>query len=252
MVLITSAIDLEDGAFLVGGQALNLWAERYATKTQELVAFAPYTSKDVDYFGYREAAEKLAAALHGTVAVPPLGDATPSTAVVTATINGRVVQIDFISSVLGVSARKLESSVAEIVVPMRSDEGEKLLSIPLMHPLHCLESRIANVLHPATKRRDDTAMRQLHAAPIVLREYIEEAINDGDLREVNACFQELFKYLRSDIIGRKAHAQTPVDPLDVIRHFVSDLRFDERYRMYNLTRMIEHVEDRRRRQAGDE
>lgn len=119
VIAVASVIDLEDGAFVVGGQALNLWAERFAARTRELVAYGPYTSKDIDYFGYREAAAKLAKALGGKVSYPPLGDATPSTAVVMAEINGKPVQIDFIASVLGVSARSLEKGVAEIVVPVR-------------------------------------------------------------------------------------------------------------------------------------
>lgn len=39
------------GAFLVGGQALNLWAERYSAAAPELDYYGPYTSKDVDFFG---------------------------------------------------------------------------------------------------------------------------------------------------------------------------------------------------------
>lgn len=39
------------GAFLVGGQALNLWAERYSAAAPELDSYGPYTSKDVDFFG---------------------------------------------------------------------------------------------------------------------------------------------------------------------------------------------------------
>lgn len=39
------------GAFLVGGQALNLWAESYSAAAPELDSYGPYTSKDVDFFG---------------------------------------------------------------------------------------------------------------------------------------------------------------------------------------------------------
>ena len=210
VIAVASIIDLEDGAFVVGGQALNLWAERFSARTRELAAYGPYTSKDIDYFGHREAAAKLAAALGGRVFYPPPGDATVSTAVVEAEINGRRVQIDFIHNVLGVAARALERAIAEIAVPVRTgDGGDRVLTIPLMHPVHCLQSRIANVLHPATRRRDDTAMRQLHAAPIVVREYIAEALDDGDRREAHECLQEIFRYVRSDTLGAVAHARTP-------------------------------------------
>lgn len=122
-----------------------------------------------------------------------------------------------------------------------------MLTVPLMHPVLCMQSRIANVLHPATKRRDDTAMRQLHAAPIVVREYIAEALDDGDRREAHLCLQEIFRYLRSDVLGHSTHAQTPIDPLDIIHHFADDPRFDSRYREHNITSMIAEIEDRRQR-----
>jgi hypothetical protein len=46
---LASILTLSDGAFIVGGQALNIWAERYSA-VAELADFGPYTSKDIDYF----------------------------------------------------------------------------------------------------------------------------------------------------------------------------------------------------------
>jgi hypothetical protein len=246
VIAVASIINLEDGVFVVGGQALNLWAERYSTRTSELSAYGPYTSKDIDYFGYREAAAKLAAALGGSVLYPEPEDPTPSTAVVDAEINGKKVQIDFICNVLGVAARNLERAVAEIAVPIRTENAEdRVLTIPLMHPIHCLQSRIANVLHSALQRRDNTAMRQLYAAPIVVREYINEALEDGDEREAHKCLQEIFKYMRSDTLGSIAHAKTSIDPLEIIIHFADDTRIDERYRKHNISSMISAIKKRR-------
>ena len=67
---LAGILQLSDKAFIVGGQALNLWAERYS-EVPELAAYGPYTSKDIDYFGRREAARKLADALGGTLRIPP-------------------------------------------------------------------------------------------------------------------------------------------------------------------------------------
>jgi hypothetical protein len=250
VIAVASIINLEDGVFVVGGQALNLWAERFSARTPELSAYGPYTSKDIDYFGHKEAAAKLAEALGGKVIFPKLEDPTPSTALVEAEINGKSVQIDFICNVLGVVARDLENAIAEIAVPIRTEGFEdRMLTIPLMHPVHCLQSRVANVLHPATRRSDRTAMRQLYAAPIVVREYIDEALDDGDTREAYKCFQEIFRYVRSDSFGAVAYAKTPIDPFGIIIHFSDDQRIDERYRKHNIPSMIAEITKRREKKV---
>lgn len=44
---------------IVGGQAVNIWAEIFVTDLPELNAFAPFTSRDADIFGDRELARRL-------------------------------------------------------------------------------------------------------------------------------------------------------------------------------------------------
>jgi hypothetical protein len=62
---IASILGEDQDTFIVGGQALNIWAEYYAGSANELNAYRPFTSKDIDYFGYRAAAERLAARIGG-------------------------------------------------------------------------------------------------------------------------------------------------------------------------------------------
>lgn len=56
--------DLPD-IVLVGGQAVNYWADRYRHVVPELAAEWPFTSRDIDFFGRREDVEILAERLHG-------------------------------------------------------------------------------------------------------------------------------------------------------------------------------------------
>ena len=242
MLDIASVLTLEDGAFVIGGQALNLWAEYYA-KADELAAYRPFTSKDIDYFGFREAAQKLADELGGVVREPAFDDHTPQTAIVEAQIHGKPIQIDFLSNVLGVRPNAIENGVVEILFPAVHGETARTVAIPVMHPLHCLQSRIANLI--TLGRRDDTAKRQAEAASIVLREYIADVLYEGDHREATRTLQELFHFLSRDIVGRKAHRIVERDPLTVMQAFVDDPRIDARYREKILGPAIAKIERKR-------
>lgn len=222
--------------FIIGGQALNLWAERYA-HVRELASFGPYTSKDLDYFGHRDAAEKLARHLGGRLRIPEPGNVTPQSAILVARVAGREVEIDFLAHVLGVRPKALEASAVEIIVPVRSGDEQGALALPVMHPLHCFQSRVANVIQ--LRRKDDVSRRQLGAAPIVIREYTSEMLALGEKDEATRTLQRLFEYLRSDINGRVAHRYMDSDPAGVIDHFATDERIDVRYRQHNILAMQE-------------
>lgn len=239
---IAKILQGDERAFVVGGQALNLWAEYYAPRAAELLEFRPYTSKDIDYFGQKDVAAKLAEGLGGTLKVPDTGNTTFQTALVEATVDGIEIGIDFLSHVKGVQ-RGLEDGVSDLIVPYEQGGETAEIAIRLMHPLHCLQSRVANTFELG--REDGTSQRQLAAAPIVLREYINEALSDNAEREATDVLRALFKYLRTDINGRKAHRILRYDPIDIFRHFLKDERLDVRWRERSLPNMISQLEETR-------
>lgn len=239
---IAKILEDDERAFVVGGQALNLWAEYYSSRAAELIEFRPYTSKDIDYFGQKDVAAKLAKGLGGTLKVPDSNDTTFQTALVEATVEGIEIGIDFLSHVKGVQ-RGLEGGVTDLIIPYEYAGKETELAIRLMHPLHCLQSRVANVLELG--RKDGTSQRQLAAAPIVLREYIDQALADGEEREAIDILQALFKYLRTDINGRRAHQILRYDPINIFCHFLKDERLDVRWRERSLAHMIGQLEEKR-------
>jgi len=236
-------LTLKDGAFVIGGQALNIWAERYYSKADELRYYGPYTSKDLDYFGQKDAARKLADAIGGKVLVPSANDHSPESARVVATIDGHNVEVDFLTHVKGVPDDRLQQSAADLNFEVKLDGDIVTLKVPIMHPFHCLSSRVANVIELG--RKDDTAKRQLEAAPIVLREYINEQL-EAD-RETNATqtLQALFHYLKSDLNGRKAHTIMKNDPAAIFDRFATDERIDARFREHNLATMRREIAERR-------
>ena len=240
VIELASILQLDDGAFIVGGQALNLWAELYSDDCPELADFGPFTSKDLDYFGQQAAASKLASALDGEVIFPDPDDATPNAALVTAVIGDRKIQIDFMRHVMGVRPTPLKQLATELLVPL--DNGG-VLAIPLMHPLHCLQSRIANVLK--LDRSDQTAMRQLGAAPHVLEAYLLRMLDLNEVKEVQDTLRNLYHYLLSDPEGKKAASLPMKDPLEIISRLTKHQKLDWRYRWFNLRAMRRKIASKR-------
>lgn len=246
VIKLASVLKLEDGAFIVGGQAVNLWAERYAPNCPELAYYAPFTSKDLDYFGYAAAAQKLAEALGGEAIYPDLNDHTPQSALVCATVDGRALQIDFLSHVIGIQPIELQSQAVELRVPLNNGEG--YLDIPVMHPLHCLQSKVTNYVK--LDRKDDAAMRQLGAAPIILEKYIKEMLQISEIREVVRTIQRLYYFLHKHEAGRLTSTMPMPDPLGIITRLISDNRLDWRFRWFNLRQMRKRIRESRSNRAS--
>lgn len=240
VVELASILRLEDGAFLIGGQALNLWAEHYHSRADELHEFGPYTSKDIDYFGHLDAAEKLAAALDGEIRTPKIGDATPHTAIVKAQFQGQLLEIDFLDTVLGVDPTIMQHFAVNLAVPMTLGGTSGQILIPVMNPVHCLQSRVANVMKLG--RRSLLAEKQLQASPIIVREYLKELLDGGHLKAVHAAACGLFEYFRSDPEGRRSLHVFRHDPLRSFEVLRSDGRLDVRYREKTIQPMIDRLE----------
>lgn len=234
-------------AFLVGGQALNFWAERYYSNCPELAQYGPYASKDVDFFGTSDAADKLAKALGGKAIYPQSGDHTPQSAIVSAVVLGHKIEIDFLWNVLGPPADQVKKQMVHIDYPIRPADNSKV-PISVMHPLHCLQSRAANVI--TLKRTSATAMRQLNAAPIVLREYISEAIGEGQdpsrVRVAISILRQLGNYLTTDIVGSKIHTITQYNPINVFKKFSDSPLLDERFKDNQLQSLIRQIEEKQK------
>lgn len=115
---------------LIGGQALNLWAERYQL-IPELAAAAPFTSKDIDFGGEASAVEHCAQLVGGEYQIFSTKDRSICAGIVT-TPDG--VKIDLVRMPCGVSI----DDVARDAV--------SLPAVRVMHPIHVLQSRAANVV----------------------------------------------------------------------------------------------------------
>lgn len=240
VVEVIAALSPENGAFLVGGQALNFWADYFLEYSTELQALAPFTSKDIDFQGTKEAAIQLAEMFGGTVVVPKGEHATPNSAVVTIEINGIKVTIDFLNSVVGLDPLK-EKYVVDFEVPISLDNGEcKTFVIGIHHPFACMVTRVTNICY--LKRSDDMAYKQLQIAPVVLKCYLDKLIDlYGNCAELNIILTKLHIFLRRNVYGRKVHLFSQSDPLCVLESYRFDERLDERFRRHQIATWVEDI-----------
>jgi hypothetical protein len=141
------------GIVLVGGQALNFWAESLGIATTE--TSGPYgaaLSDDIDFLGSARAALAFGEAAGGNVAVAGWESAhSPNTALVTLDIDGEEHLIDFLRDMKGFSAQELKR-VQRWAVPLRLQRGD-MQPLYVMHPVHCLEAQLENVYGTALNRR---------------------------------------------------------------------------------------------------
>jgi hypothetical protein len=166
---------------LIGGQALNLWAERYAGSCPELAAAAPFTSKDIDFCGTADNVRECAQLVGGTHQLFDVSDRTAAAGVVT-TPTG--IELDLVRTPCGVNP-------TEVVL-----HAVPLPSVRVMHPLHVLASRAANVVH--IPRSDEHSLKQLQLAVFVVREFIHEVLRESSAREAHKLNEWAFEIAASE------------------------------------------------------
>jgi hypothetical protein len=167
-------------SIIVGGQALNIWGEHYFERAQnELRAFTPFQSKDIDFFGDREEAVALAKMLDGNLNIPSLEDVvTPSSAMIDFKVGDRHYVVDFLRAVAGLDTRIMKERASTLAIDLPDQDGiYRRTEVQLLNPIDVLLSRIAGIT--ILKRSDQGALRQLAAAPIILKEYILELLDSA-------------------------------------------------------------------------
>ena len=225
-------------AIVVGGQSVNLWAEHYAGRNAGFPDNGPYTSKDVDFFRNARAAEALADALGGKLLLPKPDDATPNAAVVIGMLEDREIEVDFMTSVLGVD----ESSITTKYVTLGgvNTVTGNTFRILLLHPLDCLRSRFANI--NKLSREDDLSLRQARTAIAIVKHFIDDLLVMKLTGEAQRALRDLCYVVRDGFIRGDVAFRHDIDPLPVLRAFLEDPRLDERWRTRYLAKAVARLE----------
>lgn len=239
--------DAIDQVIVVGGQAVNYWAERYAPRNAALEANAPYTSKDLDFAGDRRVVRTIAERLGGTSRLPDMDDHTVSSGLILFTDRGVERQIDFIDKPAGIELDDLK----KMRIPIRVPTDGTTLKFYVMNPLLCLESRIHNCLD-LEGYQNEHAVAQARAAVEIAREYIVDTLgrpDDGKPRARPAlkAAERIFRFSREK--SRRARMLARFD-VDCLKAIPRDSRLPERFLTQRLPQMEEILD--RQRKAKDE
>jgi hypothetical protein len=174
---------VDQGAVLVGGQAVAWWAEYYGMRGRLPAIDEPmamYVSKDADFAArsldpreLRPMVKELAVRLHGSPHFK-----FPFTSLVVASVTftddeGEERTVEFLKGVHGIRGR---DRVLDQAVGFEATDD--LPSFYVIHPVMLLESRAANVVE-LDGYQTDTGILQARIARDVLREWHLDKLADG-------------------------------------------------------------------------
>jgi hypothetical protein len=196
---------------IVGGQAVNLWVDYYHPSLG--AGRAPIASKDIDVLSEGDLAQRCARALNARYRpVNRSREATPMSAIVVLGENDDALRIDF----LDCSEPNPVEHLLRDAVRLPTAWGE----VSVMHPLHCMKSRIYNVMEiwqGGVKKYDTVhGLAQMKAAMDVVKLFARERLNaEGGVRKVLKIYEEIFEFGLSPL-GQKLWDAKGVDVMSCV------------------------------------
>ena len=198
-------LKLDVPVFLVGGQAVNLWALYYYDKTYDL---APFVSRDVDILGDQttllDIAEKLNAKPHFFPMRPPTNEVG---VVICKNRLGQPLPVEVLTHVYGIKNEELR----EPYYSMSLGDSDTIVQVP--GPVALLKAKIANVSDIPQKGRQDKRHVQilLRILPGYLREVCSSSKNSKiKERKLLNSLENLLGIITSDK-GKKVLASLNAD-----------------------------------------
>jgi hypothetical protein len=164
---------------LVGGQAVNFWAELYYPKIPDLNQYLPFASEDLDFYGGRLEALSCHKILGGEVFLNKDFDPSPNTGVVLVDFLQQKLRIDFLGTIYGVS----EAEIYDTAIPFLGKGELEGIDFKILHPILCLEGKLHCLRHLSQVGRQD--LKHVKMSLLCLQEYLKELANSNKVPPVN-------------------------------------------------------------------
>lgn len=210
--------------FLVGGQAVNLWALHYQEYTSDL---KPFVSRDADVLGNRNTVYEIA---RKTGIKPQFFRKTPPTnevgVVMASNIDGEPLPIEVLSFIHGIKNEELESSQYTMVL------GESEIRVKVPGPIALLKAKIANSVDlNQTDRQDERHVSILaRLMPAYLAD-LQTSVEDGLIteRKMIDLMEDLLKIIST------SKAVKLFDKLNISHsHIFSELKADPSSKLHSF------------------
>jgi hypothetical protein len=199
-----------DPLILIGGQALNHWCDRYRVANPDLEQHGPFASKDLDFQATRNLIPWCSKQLGGECTLAEAGDKSLLNGAVTLhPTPGTELRLDFMQRAYGLQADEVARSSAPVEVTW---EGSTFV-VRVMHPLHCMKSRVKNVMGLPDQYANDHGIRQLKASIACLRLFIEE-VAAGDERLGAGLNEKVFEFALHDLDAERLYRARKIDVFD--------------------------------------
>ncbi len=209
----------DNDAILIGGQALNIWAEYYAQQDSSLNTYSPFFSHDIDFLGDQDSAAAMHKIWKGEIRVPDMDTHTPMSANLKFNLeDGRPINVDFLEVMIGVDNYHIRKDAQKA----RNPNTQK--SVLVLHPAHCLASRIYNtygILNRRSGQTDGRSTERTRLAVRVLNHALSDLFRSQD-RESHRQAYRFIEYTASLAVEDPAKRACLLDNIDVLEAIPTD------------------------------
>ncbi|MEJ0091797.1 MAG: hypothetical protein WDM80_18860 [Limisphaerales bacterium] len=172
------ALDQFDGVFdvrnaagkpyvLIGGQAVNYWAETYLAQEPELAKWCPFTSEDIDFHGDQADVSRIAKKLGLPARFPHKIEMTALAGIIPFKIGGLQANIEIVRLIPGLARNKID---AWSISAKRGGQEIRVLD-PIS--LLCGKANLALTIDQKQRRDVD----HLHILLLCVRAFLHETLH---------------------------------------------------------------------------
>lgn len=199
-----------DRLILVGGQAIEVWGVLFDVPSP-IGDHAPLT-EDADWLAGPQDAQWLCDKLGGPESVdiqfPEAFDSTPSSALAYLRRGERILMMDFLRTIVGPKPEQVQKLAVNVDV-----QGNVFA---VMHPLLCLESRLAN-LHIIPSKRLGNGPMQAQWAIEIVHAYLAHLVSSShDKEQVAKACREIAELATFKPCGIYCYKNFSLNPISAV------------------------------------